>query len=314
MGNPPQGSARDWRNTCWMVFILLGGLVLTAQAGVRTSIYPDPICALPGSDLQAFVWVDSAGSEFDGYEAVIRFDPAQLTFVSVDQESLMLDPPGNPWFWTEIGDSTVFISHVLLSGGVTITGPGALSSITFTASGSAPETGITFDYIEFYHAGLYVPDIIWHDGTVVIREDCTQAACCFDTGDCLVLTEEECLAESGVWRLYYESCDPNPCVPMDVPEGEKSGAIGWEPVWPHPVGGDLTLAYNLGCAERIRIEVLDLQGRHVRSVYEGPAPQGRSTASWDRRDDTGQVVAPGVYFLRLLSSRDAQAQRIVLVR
>lgn len=195
-----------------VVLVAFCCLAAPAYAGVSVSIYPSPICAELEEVFTAYVWVDSAGSEFDGYETVIRFDPSMLSFVSVQEESLMIDPPGGTWWRTEIGDSTVFISHVLLSGGVGITGPGALSSITFQAPADTGQTEISFDYIEFYRAGQYVPDIVWHDGTVLIREDCSlQAACCFEDGSCQIMTVDECVTASGIWHGEWDSCDPNPC-------------------------------------------------------------------------------------------------------
>ncbi len=72
-----------------------------------------------------------------------------------------------------------------------------------------------------------------------------EAACCFPTGDCELLTEDDCLAGQGEWLWWIESCNPNPC-PGDphvccfddggctlFDDEETCTAVGgtWHPEW-----------------------------------------------------------------------------------
>ncbi|MCK4303877.1 MAG: hypothetical protein KAY24_06535 [Candidatus Eisenbacteria sp.] len=284
-----------------------------ANAGVSVSIYPDPICAELEEVFTAFVWVDSAGSEFDGYETVIRFDPTVLTFVSAQQESLMIDPPGSTWWLTEVGDSTVFISHVLLSGGVVITGPGALSSITFQAPAETGDTDITFDYIEFYRAGQYVPDIVWHDGTVLIRENCSLAACCVMEA-CNIVLEEQCEALGGAWHPEWTSCDPNPCGYTEIrePHGMR-GTLLYAPS-PNPFTRTTALRFYLQSAGHLQVGIYDPIGRCVRQLFAGHRLAGLGVVEWDGSDHAGLPVAPGAYFCHLSIGTQEQTQRLTLLK
>jgi hypothetical protein len=53
-------------------------------------------------------------------------------------------------------------------------------------------------------------------------------ACCFETGECVVLAEEDCSAGPGAYAWFEgRSCDPDPCFTSDVP----SEQVYWETTW-----------------------------------------------------------------------------------
>jgi hypothetical protein len=216
------------------------------RADVSVSINPAWVCAEHQEVFRAFLWVDVAGSEFDGYETTIQFDPDYLTFVAVHQEPLMTDPPGSTWWHTEVTDSTVFISHVLLSGGIGITGPGALSSIDFRATAATGETPIRFGDTFFFRVGEYVPNVT-HDGLAYITDDCTMAACCLESGDCLLLGSDDCATAGGIWHSTWPACDPNPCPPPSGACCRATGLCEFLTALDCGAVGGSWLGYGTGC-------------------------------------------------------------------
>lgn len=56
----------------------------------------------------------------------------------------------------------------------------------------------------------------------------------------------------------------------------------------------------------VDVEIFDLSGRRVRHLVSNRQPAGASNESWDGRDDAGQLVAPGLYLLRIGADSDAQ--------
>jgi len=83
--------------------------------------------------------------------------------------------------------------------------------------------------------------------------------------------------------------------------------------WPLPYkGGALNVSFVIpsrgGAAE---VRMIDLAGRHVRTLTRGTAEAGRQVISWDGRDDAGRNVANGVYFL--VSRTGGQESRLKLV-
>jgi len=65
---------------------------------------------------------------------------------------------------------------------------------------------------------------------------------------------------------------------------------------------------------RSRVVIYDLQGRSVRTVFDGSVQNGTQLLSWDGKSDEGSGVGSGVYFVRLFTSVGARTARIALVR
>src|SRR5262245_46260961 len=66
--------------------VALGAVVLVlvaapARGAVSVAITPASLTVTPGTDFDLFIDVSSAGSSFNGFDAVVTFDPAALTFL-----------------------------------------------------------------------------------------------------------------------------------------------------------------------------------------------------------------------------------------
>ena len=86
--------------------------------------------------------------------------------------------------------------------------------------------------------------------------------------------------------------------------------------WPLPYkGGALNVSFVIpsrgGAAE---VRMIDLAGRHVRTLTRGTAEAGRQVISWDGRDDSGRNVANGVYFLVARTGGMESKLKLVVLR
>jgi hypothetical protein len=156
-----------------MKFLVGVALALTllvssqAGAGVSVSLQPAVSHVLPDRPLNISVYVDSAGSDFNGYEAVIRWDSSKLQYISWQPDTLFSNH--NQWWATPVvWPDSVKIAHVIMEGGVTETGPGALSSITFHTL-ELGETPVSFRMIRFYRGGSEVLPVWPHEAVVYIE-------------------------------------------------------------------------------------------------------------------------------------------------
>ncbi len=76
----------------------------------------------------------------------------------------------------------------------------------------------------------------------------------------------------------------------------------------------LSLAYeilDLTGPAAVSVDVLDLAGRRIRRLHDGPVEIGLYTQVWDGRDDAGRRVAPGIYLGRVsLDTDERNDQRL----
>jgi len=82
-----------------------------------------------------------------------------------------------------------------------------------------------------------------------------------------------------------------------------------------PTGVEIYLA-GAASAEPLRVEVrvLDLQGRRVRSLFDGALPRGLTRLPWDGLDDAGRVSAPGAYLVIARSPMGTTTTRLIRLR
>ncbi len=83
---------------------------------------------------------------------------------------------------------------------------------------------------------------------------------------------------------------------------------------PNPARDVTTFKFELAEPGSVSLEVYDLAGRKVRTLYEGRAEAGAKEVVWNVADDAGRPVAPGVYVYRLRTSGGTMSRRLVTTR
>jgi beta-lactamase superfamily II metal-dependent hydrolase len=139
-------------------------------------------------------------------------------------------------------------------------------------------------------------------------------ACCGQPGLCACITQDDCIAEEGVWRGVGTSCNPDYCAASDVSPVAQPSWAGLNGAAPNPFSDATALRYRLEEASSVRLEIFDAAGRRIRSFDAGRMPQGAHTLSWDGRNAAGDPVGPGVYFARLLAAGRVWSQPLVRLR
>jgi hypothetical protein len=84
------------------------------------------------------------------------------------------------------------------------------------------------------------------------------------------------------------------------------------PAMPNPVRAETSIPIELLAGERVQVRVVDVSGRHVRTLFDDVHCAGRSVVTWNARDDAGVTVAPGVYFVRLTGEHTRATARVVV--
>jgi flagellar hook assembly protein FlgD len=86
------------------------------------------------------------------------------------------------------------------------------------------------------------------------------------------------------------------------------------PARPNPFSASTVLHFTLPRPGPVRLEVLDPLGRRVRRLFAGPLGAGPNQVNWDGRDEQGNGVATGIYWVRIEAGTEAAAQKLIRMR
>lgn len=172
--------------------------------------------------------------------------------------------------------------------------------------------------------------------------------CCPDTNSCVEraeLTREvpanNCEAYGMVYGCSFQPSDPNslseslsvscqsppghrgkekirdiPKVEGREPLPDLEGAQGgrYLSTIPNPFNPETRITFETFAEEHVTVQVYDVSGRRVRALASAVFPMGRNHVIWDGRDDAGNPVAGGVYFVVLMGKGWRATGRAVLLK
>ncbi len=200
--------------------------VHAAGLGVRAIVLPETVAVAPGDTFTVQLVVPAARDSFNGYDAVLEFDPAALHFVpqakAVQQSPLLLGGCGNTFYSFAAAGDSVHANETMLCNTLEIPGPGVLLTLKFVATGSPQVTAIRPRRLHFYNDGYYVLPVETAGTTVAL----------------------------GVTLGAPPASAPSP--------GLRA--------WPNPARGETTFALPGAPASGRRVQVCDLAGRCVRRL------------------------------------------------
>ena len=91
-------------------------------------------------------------------------------------------------------------------------------------------------------------------------------------------------------------------------------ALTVDPIYPNPSSGQITVPFNVSGAGVVNISVYDLSGRQVGNVTSEMHPSGSHAVSVMGRDDGGELLNSGVYFVRVATEGASVTRKVILAR
>ncbi|MCP4646614.1 MAG: T9SS type A sorting domain-containing protein [bacterium] len=126
------------------------------------------------------------------------------------------------------------------------------------------------------------------------------------------LAWEDSRNESGI---YAQNIDPNgdlgPYMGINN-ESSFEGATSIT-VFPNPVSASLNIDFSIASAGNVSVEIFDVTGRLIKTLLSEERAQGTQTAVWDRRNSSGQISAPGIYFIKLRHGAESATSKVILL-
>jgi choice-of-anchor B domain-containing protein len=82
---------------------------------------------------------------------------------------------------------------------------------------------------------------------------------------------------------------------------------------PNPLSDRVRLTLEIPVEQEIRVEVLDVSGRRMITLYGGTVAAGLLVLNWDGRTEAGHMTTPGIYFARAIGREERATVRFVRV-
>lgn len=114
---------------------------------------------------------------------------------------------------------------------------------------------------------------------------------------------------SATWDFIHVTAASSVGV-SGMPPGPRTRLL---PSIPHPMRQRSTVRFELAAAAAAEVAILGVDGRAVRTLSRGWRAAGPHALPWDGRDDRGQRVMPGVYFVRLTTADRHETGRLIVL-
>ncbi len=84
------------------------------------------------------------------------------------------------------------------------------------------------------------------------------------------------------------------------------------PSYPNPFNAETTIEYTLPEETSVKLAIYNVRGQLVRTLMDGRESDGMKRVLWNGKDELGNNVGSGIYFIRLEADQRFFTQRIVL--
>ena len=164
----------SWAFLCVLVPAVLALCPPARAQGVTVALTPSVPSVAPGSTFVVYVDVTQAGSLFNGFDAIIGYDPTALTLtpmspLSLQEGSYMKSACGLRFHRFRPGADCDTATDVLLCDGIALPGPGRIYQLQFQASSTPQVTTVRFlPGLRFYYGGIDLSLANAYDAVIAI--------------------------------------------------------------------------------------------------------------------------------------------------
>lgn len=195
----------------------------------------------------------------------------------------------------------------------------------------------TFQYTfhaEISASGLYTTDA-WHHMKLTVNtvnDSTTEFSCYFDgtlIGDEIYTDDGVDQMDSGKFGLFSFQMGGNEdglpgyfdnvvvttnAVSIEPKDNLQPGTFMLLQNYPNPFNPSTTIEFVMEEAGPVNLSIYDISGKVVRTLANGVLAPGRKTLKWDATDNSGNIVAPGVYFYSLRTSDFSETKKMMLIK
>lgn len=102
-----------------------------------------------------------------------------------------------------------------------------------------------------------------------------------------------------------------------VPNSDEVGPIESAALmqnYPNPFNPNTMIRFQMPKSEKVKVEVFNIKGQKVRTLFDGIAQRGATSLNWDGTNDSKQSVSSGVYFYQMTTKGFTTTKKMVLMK
>lgn len=84
--------------------------------------------------------------------------------------------------------------------------------------------------------------------------------------------------------------------------------------YPNPFNPETRITYELPQASHVMLKIYNSLGKEIRTLVMNDQETGVHTAIWNGRDDVGQEVSSGLYFIRFKAGEFVQTKKALFLK
>lgn len=124
-------------------------------------------------------------------------------------------------------------------------------------------------------------------------------------------------SQQNLWVGYHTGCLSKIALnPSSIPEEPLMPARSSLELtnYPNPFNPSTTISYKLAANENVCMKLYNLKGQMVRELFSGTKAAGNQTFSFDGKDNKGQALSSGIYYIRLQAGTMSETRKILLMK
>jgi hypothetical protein len=251
---------------------------------IQLAVVATPSTAQAGDVIVVALRVPTQGPAFNAYDAYLDYDPDVLQFLpaadlSTQEGPLMTAACGTRFhvFQADTLAGRLRVSHSLICDRDSIVGPGVVYQVRFRCRNVDADTPLALLRAAPHRTAFY------QDGREVLPLATTDATVRVGAGS----TSAAETPRVGVTDLR---------------------------VAPNPFNPRTTVSLTAVRDGALTVDIVTVDGRRVRRLWDAAVAAGTWHVDWDGRDDRGRDVAAGVYLVAARSAGAPACVRVALVR
>jgi hypothetical protein len=84
--------------------------------------------------------------------------------------------------------------------------------------------------------------------------------------------------------------------------------------YPNPFNPETNISFDMPANGKAKLDIFNVKGQLVKSLFDGVAPFGRTTLAWNSTDNGGKAVTSGIYFYRLTTNNGSETRKMMLMK